>query len=231
MLSELSFNEMIGVLQFPGSNCDLDVIHALKDILKTDAKLVFFKDQDLSGLDGLVVPGGFSYGDHLRAGAVAAKMPVLDEIKKFAELGKPVLGICNGFQILCESGLLPGALTKNTSLKFVCKWIEMEVCNDTSTFTMEYTKGQVVRMPIAHGEGRYFCDEKTLKQLKDNDQICFRYRGENPNGALDNIAGICNEEGNVLGLMPHPERASEKILGGEDGRKMFECMLGYIRSR
>ena len=222
---------MIGVLQFPGSNCDLDVIHALKDVLKADAKLVFFKEQDLSGLDGLVVPGGFSYGDHLRAGAVAAKMPVLDNVKKFAAEGKPVLGICNGFQILCESGLLPGALTKNTSLKFVCKWIELEVDNTTSAFTRKYKKGEIIRMPIAHGEGRYFCDEKTLKELKQNNQICFRYHSENPNGALDNIAGICNKEGNVLGLMPHPERCSERILGGEDGKRMFESMLGFIRSR
>ena len=222
---------MIGVLQFPGSNCDLDVIHALKDVLKTDARLVFFKEQELSGLDGLVIPGGFSYGDHLRAGAVAAKMPVLDNVKKFADEGNPVLGICNGFQILCESGLLPGALTKNTSLKFICKWVEMEVDNTTSAFTRTYKKGEIIRMPIAHGEGRYFCDEKTVKELKANGQICFRYRGENPNGALDNIAGICNKEGNVVGLMPHPERCSEKLLGGEDGKKMFESMLEFIKNR
>ena len=222
---------MIGVLQFPGSNCDLDVIHALRDVLKTDAKLVFFKDQDLSGLDGLVVPGGFSYGDHLRAGAIAAKMPVLEEVKKFAAQGKPVLGICNGFQILCESGLLPGALTRNTSMKFICKWIEVRVENTTSAFTRKYKKGEIIRMPIAHGEGRYFCDEKTLAELKKNSQIVFTYHGENPNGSLEAIASVCNREGNVVGLMPHPERCSEKMLGGEDGRKMFESMLQYIKSR
>jgi phosphoribosylformylglycinamidine synthase len=222
---------MIGVLQFPGSNCDLDVIHALRDVLKTDAKLVFFKDQDLSGLDGLVVPGGFSYGDHLRAGAIAAKMPVLEEVKKFAAQGKPVLGICNGFQILCESGLLPGALTRNTSMKFICKWIEMRVENTTSAFTRKYRKGEIIRMPIAHGEGRYFCDEKALAELKRNNQIVFTYHGENPNGSLESIASVCNKEGNVIGLMPHPERCSEKLLGGEDGRKMFESMLQYIKSR
>jgi phosphoribosylformylglycinamidine synthase len=222
---------MIGVLQFPGSNCDLDVIHALRDVLKTDAKLVFFKDQDLSGLDGLVVPGGFSYGDHLRAGAIAAKMPVLEEVKKFASQGKPVLGICNGFQILCESGLLPGALTRNTSMKFICKWIELKVENTTSAFTRNYRKGEIVRMPIAHGEGRYFCDEKTLAELKKNNQIVFTYHGENPNGSLEAIASVCNRGGNVVGLMPHPERCSEKMLGGEDGRKMFESMLEFTKSR
>jgi len=222
---------MIGVLQFPGSNCDLDVIHALRDVLKTDAKLVFFKDQDLFGLDGLVVPGGFSYGDHLRAGAIAAKMPVLENVKKFAAQGKPVLGICNGFQILCESGLLPGALTRNTSMKFICRWIELKVENTTSAFTRKYRKGEIIRMPIAHGEGRYFCDEKTLSELKKNNQIVFTYHGENPNGSLESIASVCNKEGNVVGLMPHPERCSERLLGGEDGRKMFESMLEFIKSR
>ncbi len=222
---------MIGILQFPGSNCDLDVLHVLKDVLKADAKLVFFKDQDLSGLDGLVVPGGFSYGDHLRAGAIAAKMPVMEGVKKMAKEGKPVLGICNGFQILCESGLLPGALARNIGMKFLCKWVELEVANDTSAFTGRYKKGDVVRMPIAHGEGNYFCDAATLAELKKNNQIAFRYRNENPNGSLENIAGVCNRAGNVLGLMPHPERASERLLGSEDGIRVFEAMLDFIGKR
>jgi phosphoribosylformylglycinamidine synthase len=222
---------MIGVLQFPGSNCDLDIVHVIGDVLKEDVKLVFFKNQGgIEELDGLVVPGGFSYGDHLRAGAIAAKMPVMDKVKEMAKEGKPILGICNGFQILCDSGLLPGALARNIGVKFVCKWVDLEVDNDSSVFTNKYKKGDVVRMPIAHGEGNYYCDEATLKQLKENDQIAFRYR-DNPNGSLDDIAGVCNEEGNVLGLMPHPERASEKLLGGDDGLKIFECMLNYIKSR
>jgi phosphoribosylformylglycinamidine synthase len=222
---------MIGVLQFPGSNCDLDIIHVIKDVLKEDAKLVFFKNQDgIEELDGLVVPGGFSYGDHLRAGAIAAKMPVLEKVKVMATEGKPIIGICNGFQILCDSELLPGALTNNTSMKFICKWVELEVNNGTSPFMKGYKKGQTVRMPIAHGEGRYYCDDATLGEMKKNEQIVFRYK-DNPNGSVYDIAGVCNKEGNVLGLMPHPERASEKLLGGEDGRKMFEGMLEFIKSR
>jgi phosphoribosylformylglycinamidine synthase subunit PurQ / glutaminase len=223
---------MIGVLQFPGSNCDLDIIHVLREVLKEDTKFVFFKEQDnIHDLDGLVIPGGFSYGDHLRAGGIAAKMPVLEKVKELAADGKPVLGICNGFQVLCESGLLPGALTNNTTMKFICKWAELDVDNNTSAFTKGYNKGDVIRMPIAHGEGRYYCDDATLESLRKNDQICFRYHGENPNGSLDGIAGICNKEGNVLGLMPHPERCSEMILGGEDGKRIFEGMLEYIKSR
>jgi phosphoribosylformylglycinamidine synthase len=222
---------MIGVLQFPGSNCDLDIVHVIGDVLKEDVKLVFFKNQGgIEELDGLVVPGGFSYGDHLRAGAIAAKMPVMDKVKEMAKEGKPILGMWNGVQILCDSGLLPGALARNIGVKFVCKWVDLEVDNDSSVFTNKYKKGDVVRMPIAHGEGNYYCDEATLKQLKENDQIAFRYR-DNPNGSLDDIAGVCNDEGNVLGLMPHPERASEKLLGGDDGLKIFECMLNYIKSR
>jgi phosphoribosylformylglycinamidine synthase len=219
---------MIGVLKFPGSNCDLDVVKVLKDVLKTEARLVFFKESDISDLDGLVIPGGFSYGDHLRAGAIAARMLVLNEVKKLAGEGKPVLGICNGFQILCESGLLPGALSNNLSTKFVCKRVELKVENNTSVFTNLYKKGETIGMPIAHGEGRYICDDSTLKKLKESNQIALRYL-DNPNGSMDNIAGVVNGDGNVLGLMPHPERASEKILGSEDGRKIFEAMLDFIK--
>lgn len=222
---------MIGVLQFPGSNCDLDIINVIGKVLNEDVKLVFFKEQEgIKDLDGLVIPGGFSYGDHLRSGAIAAKMPVMDKVKELAKEGKPVIGICNGFQILCDSGILPGALTNNESMKFICKSIELKVTNDSSIFTNLYKKGDVIRMPIAHGEGRYYCDDATLKELKENDQIAFKYV-DNPNGAREDIAGICNKEGNVLGLMPHPERASEAVLGGEDGRKMFEAMITYIKSR
>ncbi len=221
---------MIGVLQFPGSNCDMDVERALTDVVKAEAKLIFFKSQNLSGLDGLVIPGGFSYGDHLRAGAIAAKMPVMEQIKAMAREGKPVLGICNGFQVLCDSGLLPGALTRNTDVRFICKWMDLDVANESSVFTKKYKKNERIRMPVAHGEGRYYCDEKTLKGLQENDRIAFRYR-DNPNGSVDGIAGVVNEEGNVLGLMPHPERASEDVLGGTDGRRIFEAMVEYIESR
>lgn len=220
---------MIGVLQFPGSNCDMDIIHAIKEVLGEEAKLVFFKEQDLSGLDGIIIPGGFTYGDHLRVGAIAAKLPVMDEIKELAREGVPILGICNGFQILCEAGLLPGALTTNTSTKFISRWEGLTVRNDTSLFMKKYKKGENVRMPIAHGGGRYYCDEKTLESLWDNNQVAFTY-DNNPNGSVDDIAGICNKEGNVLGLMPHPERASERVLGGDDGIKMFEAMLNHIKS-
>jgi phosphoribosylformylglycinamidine synthase len=223
---------MIGVLQFPGSNCDMDIIHVIKDVLNEEARLVFFKKQEgIKDLDGLVIPGGFTYGDHLRAGSIAAKMPVLEDVKELAADGKPVLGICNGFQVLCESGMLPGALTNNNNMKFISKWTELEVNNTETPFTKKYGEGEIVRMPVAHGAGRYYCDEDSLKKMEENDQICFRYHGENPNGSVDNIAGICNKEGNVLGLMPHPERASESILGSEDGRKMFEGMIEYIKSR
>lgn len=219
---------MIGVLQFPGTNCDLDAFNVLKKVLKTDARMVFYKETDLSGLDALVIPGGFSYGDHLRAGAIAARMPVLEEVKRMAEEGKPVLGICNGFQILCESGLLPGALTNNESMKFVCRWLHLRVENNKTLFTKMYGKGEKILIPVKHGEGRYTCDDKTLREIKDNNQIVFRYI-ENPNGSRDDIAGVCNLEGNVLGLMPHPENASEKNLGSDDGLKIFEGIVNFIK--
>ncbi|MBN2518141.1 MAG: phosphoribosylformylglycinamidine synthase I [Candidatus Altiarchaeota archaeon] len=230
---------MIGVLQFPGSNCDLDVLKVLKDVVKTDVRAIWFKETDLSDLDGLVIPGGFSYGDHLRAGAIAARMPALESVKVLARAGKPVLGICNGFQILTESGLLPGTLSPNLSLKFICRWINLRAENNSSVFTNQSKKGEVIKMPIAHGEGRFLCDPKTLKQLKENDQIAFTYVDEkgqateeaNPNGSLGNIAGVCNEQGNVLGLMPHPERASFELLGSTDGKKMFESMVNFISSK
>jgi phosphoribosylformylglycinamidine synthase len=229
---------MIGVIQFPGSNCDLDVLKILKKEVRTEVRPVWFKEDDLSDLDGIVIPGGLSYGDHLRAGAIAARMGVLDQVKKIAEAKKPVLGICNGFQVLTESGLLKGALSNNISMKFICKWVKLRVENNETAFTSLYKKGEIIDMPIAHGEGRFLCDEDTLKSLKDNNQIVFRYVDENgeateaanPNGSLDNIAGTCNESGTVLGLMPHPERVSEKILGSTSGLKMFKGMVNFIEN-
>ena len=239
IITFLLFKELklIGVLQFPGSNCDLDVLKVLRDIVKTEARPIWFKETDVSDLDGLIVPGGFSYGDHLRAGAISARMPVLEGVKELARAGKPVLGICNGFQILVESGLLPGALSPNITTKFICKWMNLRVENVSNAFTNLYKKGDVVRMPIAHAEGRFICDSETMKKLRENDQIAFLYVNEggeatvdaNPNGSMGNIAGICNEEGNVLGLMPHPERASKEILTSTDGKRMFEAMVNFIK--
>jgi len=219
----------VAVIQFPGSNCDYDAVHVLKDIIKVDTELVWHREFDNSDYDAAVLPGGFSYGDHLRAGVIAAYSPAMRRIREMAQEGKPVLGICNGFQILVESSLLPGALLRNSCLKFVCKWVTMRVESTSSAFTNKFEKGSTVRMPIAHNEGRYFAEDDALKELRDNDQILLRYVGDNPNGALDDIAGICNLERNVVGLMPHPERASEKILGGDDGRTMFESMLEWVK--
>jgi phosphoribosylformylglycinamidine synthase I len=219
----------VAVIQFPGSNCDLDTVHVLRDLIKVDVELVWHKEFDDSDFDAVILPGGFSYGDHLRAGVIAAYSPAMRRVKEMAAEGKPVLGICNGFQILVESSLLPGALLRNSCLKFVCKWIAMQVESTSSAFTNKFEKGSTVRMPIAHNEGRYFAEDDLLNELRENDQIVLRYVGENPNGSLDDIAGICNSERNVVGLMPHPERASERILGGEDGRTMFESMLEWVK--
>jgi phosphoribosylformylglycinamidine synthase I len=218
----------VAVIQFPGSNCDLDTLHVLRDVVKIEADLIWHKNFKDSNYDAAILPGGFSYGDHLRAGIIAAYSPAMTPIKEMAKENKPILGICNGFQILVESSLLPGALLRNSGLKFVCKWTRLRVETEHSAFTRLYQKGQNIRMPIAHNEGRYFIEEETLKDLRRNDQIVFRYVSENPNGAIDDIAGICNEDRNVVGLMPHPERASENILGSEDGRKMFESMLQWL---
>jgi phosphoribosylformylglycinamidine synthase I len=218
----------VAVIQFPGSNCDLDTLHVLRDVVKVEADLIWHKNFKDSNYDAAILPGGFSYGDHLRAGIIAAYSPAMTPIKEMAKENKPILGICNGFQILVESSLLPGALLRNSGLKFVCKWTRLRVETEHSAFTRLYQKGQNIRMPIAHNEGRYFIEEETLKDLRRNDQIVFRYVSENPNGAIDDIAGICNEDRNVVGLMPHPERASENILGSEDGRKMFESMLQWL---
>ena len=217
------------VLVFPGSNCDIDMYHAIKDELGEEVEYVWHDATDLSEFDGVLVPGGFSYGDYLRCGAMANQSNVMAEVKKFAESGKPVLGVCNGFQILTEAGLLPGALLRNKNLKFMCRTVGLKVENIDTLFTNQYEAGQIINIPIAHGEGNYFCDDKTLAELKANNQIVFTYSGENPNGSLEDIAGIINEHGNVLGMMPHPERAVDALLGSDDGLKVFKSIVKMWR--
>ena len=214
-----------GVLVFPGSNCDRDVVYVTRDILNQPTRMVWHEETDISDLDVVVVPGGFSYGDYLRCGAIARFSPVMQATVEHANKGKLVLGICNGFQVLTEAGLLPGALVRNRDLHFVCDRIPLRVERTDSPWTQLYQKGEVITLPIAHGEGNYYADADTLAQLEDNDRVLFRYEGENPNGSLNNIAGICNIKGNVLGMMPHPERASDAMLGGTDGLKLFEGLL------
>ena len=221
------------VLRFPGSNCDQDCVHALNAIPGASADYVWHKDTSLSGFDAVVVPGGFSYGDYLRCGAIARFSPVMKPVKEFAAAGGPVIGICNGFQILCESGLLPGALVRNRGLHFICQHVFLRVERNDSLFTRDARAGQILNIPIAHGEGCYFADDETLAKLEANGQVLVRYcdkegrvTGEsNPNGSRDNIAGICNEAGNVFGLMPHPERACDPLLGTTDGLVIFQSIL------
>jgi phosphoribosylformylglycinamidine synthase subunit PurQ / glutaminase len=223
----------VGVVVFPGVNCDMDTYYVIKDVLKGDVRYVWHAETDLSDLSCIVLPGGFSYGDYLRAGGLAKFSPVMREIKKMAEKGYPVIGICNGFQILVEAGLLPGAFLKNKTLTFICKMQYIKVVNNTSIFTKGYKKGEVLRIPIAHGEGNYYLDEDTLKEVLDNDQIAFQYCSEdgtvseefNPNGSTYHIAGILNKNKNVLGMMPHPERASEMILDSVDGSKILKALV------
>lgn len=212
------------VIVFPGSNCDRDMCHAVKDVLKAETDLVWYKNSNLENYDGILLPGGFSYGDYLRSGAVAATSDVMKQIKAHAENGKPILGVCNGFQILLEAGLLPGAMLRNKNLAFMCHQEELVVENNQTMFTTGYEKGEVVRYPIAHEEGNYFCDPETFADLKANNQIVFTYQN-NPNGSTADIAGIVNKRGNVLGLMPHPERAVEKLLGSDDGLNLFQSMV------
>ncbi|MGI1822257.1 phosphoribosylformylglycinamidine synthase subunit PurQ [Exiguobacterium sp. TRN 1102] len=214
------------VIVFPGSNCDLDMYHAVKDVLGEEAEYVFHTEISLEGFDGVLLPGGFSYGDYLRCGSIAQFSPIMVEVKRFAEEGRPVLGVCNGFQVLVEAGLLPGVLMRNRDLKFMCKTVDLVVENNETMFTSEYAAQETIRVPIAHGEGNYYCDETTLETLKSNGQIAFTYK-ENPNGSVENIAGITNEAGNVLGMMPHPERAVEALLGGEDGKRLFTSIVKW----
>ena len=217
------------VLVFPGSNCDIDMYHAIKDELGEEVEYVWHSQTDLSEYDGILVPGGFSYGDYLRCGAMANQSNIMTEVKKAADAGKPVLGVCNGFQILTEAGLLPGALLRNKNLKFMCRTVQLKVENNRTLFTNQYEQGQVIDIPIAHGEGNYYCDEETLQKLKENHQIVFTYSGENPNGSLADIAGIINERGNVLGMMPHPERAVDALVGGADGLAVFKSIVKQWR--
>ncbi|MCX7877779.1 MAG: phosphoribosylformylglycinamidine synthase subunit PurQ [Ignavibacteria bacterium] len=215
-----------GVVVFPGSNCDHDAYYVLKNLLNQDVKFLWHKDSSVGDRNVIVLPGGFSYGDYLRCGAIARFSPLMKDILKFAEKGGIVIGICNGFQILCEAGLLPGALLRNQSLRFICKTVRLKIENKDSKFTNSFTK-DLIDLPVAHGEGNYYCDEETLNELRDKNRIVFRY-SENPNGSLDDIAGICNEKGNVLGMMPHPERAAESIIGGTDGKFIFQSIINSL---
>lgn len=222
-----------GVIVFPGSNCDHDAYHALAHIMNAETKFLWHKDTDLSDIDFLLIPGGFSYGDYLRSGAIARFSPIMQSVIDFAQKGGPVLGICNGFQILLEAGLLPGAMMHNQQLRFVCKQTHIRCETSDSLFTRNIEEGKVLQIPVAHGEGNYFTDQDQLNELQDNDQVIFRYSDEegsvteeaNFNGSIDNIAGICNKERNILGMMPHPERAVEELIGSDDGKHIFESVL------
>lgn len=225
-----------GIVQFPGSNCDYDCYYAIKNSLKISVGLIWHKDKILDGYDCIILPGGFTYGDYLRVGAIARYSPVMSAVINFAEKGGFVVGICNGFQVLSEARLLPGVLIRNNCLHFICKQQTVKIENNRTPFTRLYQQGQIVTMPIAHGEGCYYADRKTIDQLEANKQVLFRYcdqsgqitRKANPNGSLSNIAGICNRERNILGLMPHPERCMEDCLGSVDGRLLFESLKMYI---
>ena len=222
-----------GIVVFPGSNCDHDAYHAAKHIMGQDAHFIWHKDSSLGDADVIILPGGFSYGDYLRTGAIARFSPVMKEVVRFAKNGGTVIGICNGFQILLEAGMLPGVMLRNSSLKFVCKFIQLKVENAATRFTSECEVGDVLRIPIAHGDGNYFASREIVESLQEHGQIVFRYCSKagdiddesNPNGSLSNIAGIINKEGNVLGMMPHPERAVELSLGSADGKKIFQSMI------
>jgi phosphoribosylformylglycinamidine synthase len=225
-----------GVVTFPGSNCDYDAFHAVTDVLGEEAVYLWHKDHDLKQSDVIVLPGGFSYGDYLRAGAIARFSPVMQEVVEFAKRGGPVLAICNGFQVACEAGLLPGALLRNASLKFVSQPVHLRVESANSRFTSAYEEGDVLTIPVAHGEGRYTADQHTIVELEDTGRVLFRYvhpdgtrdTRYNPNDSINDIAGIVNAQGNVLGMMPHPERAMDPLVGSTDGRGIFESLLAKV---
>lgn len=227
-----------GVVIFPGSNCDQDMIYVLRNILKQDVEELWHKDHDLKNCDMIVLPGGFSYGDYLRSGAIARLSPIMNEVSEFADKGGYVMGICNGFQILCEAGLVPGALLHNTERKFICKNVFLKAANHDTLLTSGLPENKILKVPIAHGEGNYFTDPETLSAMKKNGQILFRYcspQGDinaesNPNGSLDNIAGVCNAGKNVFGMMPHPERAADNELGNTDGKLIFESILQLVQA-
>jgi len=214
-----------GVVVFPGSNCDRDVAYVTRDLLNQPTRMIWHEETDISDLDVVVIPGGFSYGDYLRCGAIARFSPVMQQVVEHAKQGKFVLGICNGFQVLTEAGLLPGALVRNRDLHFICDRVPVKVERTNLPWTQAYQTSQIITLPIAHGEGQYYADADTLAGLEYNNQVLFRYQNDNVNGSLNNIAGICNIQGNVLGMMPHPERASDSMLGGTDGIKLFEGLL------
>jgi phosphoribosylformylglycinamidine synthase len=227
------------ILQFPASNCDQDALHVVQNVLGQSGRFVWHKENSLAGIDAVIIPGGFSYGDYLRTGAIARFSPIMQAVREFAAKGGPVLGICNGFQILCEAGLLPGALIRNRSLQFRCEPVFLKTVTRQSPFTNKIPDGKILRLPIAHGEGCYFADDATLDQLEKENRVLWQYadvqgqttEGGNPNGSLRNIAGICNEARNVAGLMPHPERASEMVLGSADGRLIFESWVAWWETR
>ena len=225
-----------GVVVFPGSNCDMDMVYVLETIMGQEVVKLWHKDTDLQGCEFIVLPGGFSYGDYLRSGAIARFSPIMEKVIEFANNGGYVMGICNGFQILCESGLLPGALLHNNSHKFICKNVNLSTQTTNTLVTNKLAEGENILIPIAHGEGRYHADAETLKMLNENDQVLFRYCDENgnitdeanPNGAIENIAGVCNAGRNVFGMMPHPERAADEELRNTDGRALFESILAAV---
>ncbi|MDD3926290.1 MAG: phosphoribosylformylglycinamidine synthase subunit PurQ [bacterium] len=228
-----------GVIIFPGSNCDRDCYHVVDQVMGQPVDFIWHGADSVDGYDGIILPGGFSYGDYLRTGAIARFSPVMGAVEKAAAAGKTVIGICNGFQILTEAGMLPGVLRRNESLQFICKFLHLKVEHNESAFTNACSPGQVLRVPIAHGEGNYYADPEVLAGMEENGQILFRYceadgtvsAAANPNGSLENIAGICNREGNVMGMMPHPERSSEEILTSADGRFVFESILRHFKMR
>ena len=225
-----------GVVMFPGSNCDHDTYHVISKVIGQPVDFLWHRQNTVADCDAVILPGGFSYGDYLRTGAIARFSPVMGAIKEFASRGGLVMGICNGFQILCEAGLLPGALLRNKDLRFICDHVNIRVEATDTPYTNRCQRGQVLSVPIAHGDGNYFCDDETLDELQRENRIIFRYSDEsgnltpnaNPNGSLDNIAGICNAERNVLGMMPHPERASELLLGSSDGRIIFYSLADTL---
>jgi len=229
----------VGVIQFPGSNCDHDAVHAWREISGQDVKLIWHKESDLGDVDLVFLPGGFSYGDYLRCGAIAKYSPVMKEVIRFAGKGGMVIGVCNGFQILLEAGLLPGVMLPNDSLKFICKTVNLKVTTTNSRFTSDYQTGQVIQIPVAHGEGNYFAGDDTIKSLQDHDQIVFQYcepdgsltDQSNINGSRLNIAGIVSKSGNVMGMMPHPERAVESVLGSNNGLGVFKSVISYISEK
>ncbi len=220
-----------GVVVFPGSNCDRDVAFVTRDLLGQQTRMVWHQETDLDDLDVVILPGGFSYGDYLRCGAIARFSPVMQQVLSHAQKGKFVIGICNGFQVLTEVGLLPGALIKNRDLHFICDQVLIKVERADLPWTQGYTDGEIITLPIAHGEGQFYTDYKTLSEIENNGQVVFRYAAENPNGSLNNIAGICNTQGNVLGMMPHPERASDSMLGNSDGLRLFQALLEKMATK